>query len=169
MELLSSSHWVILFYYVYLKHLGLFEKTWGLCSILEGSPFDFRCLTFTEEALKFPADFLPLPLPRELLIFFYRLIHQSYWQYLILSPGCSFPTLSSGGLLQVIDHPKRFPVFLGLQKISEGLVCVYKQCPGKSSPWFLVFFIQQQRRSLWISSRLSCGLSLVDVFLIHFV
>ena len=47
----------VLFYKVYYKHLGLSAKTWGLRSILGGSPFNFFCLALSGGVSEFVGKF----------------------------------------------------------------------------------------------------------------
>ena len=79
----------VLFYNLYLKHLELLAKTWGLCSVLEVSPFDFWCLTFSGGIsgvvgkCSFTGNFLA-----SCSCF---TSDRSSWQSLLLYPGCWYP------------------------------------------------------------------------------
>ena len=86
-----------------------------------------------EEALKLPANFLSLSIPRELLRFFFRLIHQWYWRSPLLSLGYYYPLYRLTGLFGIYLSQK-IPCFLRPPKFSEGLLCACEQCTGKSSP-----------------------------------
>ena len=92
----------LFWYKVYSNHLDLSEKTWGLRSALEVSPFDFRFQMFPEEDPKFTENSLSLSIPHKLLRFFFFLIHQSSCLYPSLLPGWYFPPLLSDGFLRAM-------------------------------------------------------------------
>ena len=101
----SGAAWfylLVFFNNVYSKNLGFLVKTWGLWSVLEGSPFDFWCPTFSGVGSEV-ADELSFTVPSARAAdFFFRLIQKSYRLSLLLFPGCSFLRSCLAGVFGIL-------------------------------------------------------------------
>ena len=105
-----------LLYFLFLDYQPclVWTFTWGIRSVL-GGPFLSQCLRRFWRGFQSGQKTFPIFPAWSGLIFFLCLVHQSYWQSLLLSPGCSFTQFFSGGFLRYLSCIKMFPVFSRLQ------------------------------------------------------
>ena len=117
-----------------IQTLYISDKTWGLRSIAEGSPYNFWCPIFPEEAPKFPKNFPSLSIPRKLLRFF---ITSNPPIVSVVSDLVS-PFMFSSDIVWQVSlgscSSQKVPCFLGVTEFLEGLLRACEQFPGKSSP-----------------------------------
>ena len=142
---LAYSHYC-LFLQGVSQHLGrlilmasqpcpIWTLTWVLRSVLEG-PLNFLMSpAFLEGVPKWSENFLSLYFPRKLLSFSFCPIFSEVSA--LVARLLISTRLFVGSIFRILFFPKRFPVFSGLQLLSEGLLRICEKFPGENSPWLL--------------------------------
>ena len=124
--------WVFNFSKVYFQHLIFLEKSWGICSVLEGSPFNFWCPVFfgggsevvEKNSGRFHASWIVFPV-------------RSHQEYPLLSMGLQLSNRLYGGVYvcSCLSLSSRFS--WGSPNLSEVLIFSCNWCPEKSYPLLL--------------------------------
>ena len=151
---------IVSFCKVCFQHLGFSEKSWGLCSILEGSPFDILCLTFFRRRLWSFQNILSC------CKFSYNILRLSSarysCQYFVLSLGCVYMTVH-------IEELWRYYCPLISLRDRGSEVLGRTDLRMQTIPWEVfyllsVFVIPWSLRAPWDSSFIFKGVSFVSVF-----
>ena len=113
-----------------VQNLGLSEKSRGLLSVLEGSTLVIYLQIFRRRLQSCRRTWFSISTRSglEIISWHFSFLFSCHQVLQLFQPRCPF-----GSLLGL-------SVQKGAPKISEGLLCYCKQCPGKSSPCLLLSF-----------------------------
>ena len=147
---IASDHRGFFNYRFYSKHLGLFKKMWGLHSVLEGSPFDFWCPTFSGGGSEVAVEFcFNVHSMRSAEVF------SSAWSTDHIGDICFciqvyiFPH-SRMAVFFILCSSQKLSCFLGAPIFPQVLFRTYKRCLWKSYPWFIFSLFSEKEGLLGI-------------------
>ena len=139
-----------LFLKFYSKHLGVSKRTWGLRSVLEGSPFDFWCPTFSGGGSEVAVEFcFNVHSMRSAEVF------SSAWSTDHIGDICFciqvsiFPH-SRMAVFFILCSSQKLSCFLGAPIFPQVLFRTYKRCLWKSYPWFIFSLFSEKEGLLGI-------------------
>ena len=131
---------VVLCYKVYSNTFPFWRKVQDSIPLLRIPLLIFDVWDFLEETLKLLTNILSLSIARYLLRFSLPFDPPITSTVSTLVDGLLFPPALVWMVSFVYFSSQKFPCFLRALKLSEGLICTCKQCPGKSYPCLLVLF-----------------------------